>query len=133
MTGQTRGSVDGPVRTRYARSFGFSVVRRSNSVIVSSIDLVKRPEVRSALEEVPIDLLVVDEAHHLTPGSDRAAVVSELAERTPWVVLATATPHSGDESAYHFLCSLGAAGDQLVFAQDGGSRLLYVDADAVGR
>jgi superfamily II DNA or RNA helicase len=84
---------------------------RTAPVIVSSIDLVKRPEVRAALEEVPIDILLVDEAHHLTPGSDRAAVVSELAARTPWVVLATATPHSGDEAAYRFLCGLGSGDD----------------------
>jgi superfamily II DNA or RNA helicase len=84
---------------------------RTAPVIVSSIDLVKRPEIRAALEAVPIDILVVDEAHHLTPGSDRAAVVSELAARTSWVVLATATPHSGDEAAYRFLCGLGSAGN----------------------
>ena len=81
---------------------------KTASIVVSSIDLVKRPEVRSALDEVPFDALVVDEAHHLTPGTDRSAVVVDLAGRTPWVVLATATPHSGDEAAYRFLHSIGA-------------------------
>ena len=81
---------------------------KTASVVVSSIDLVKRPEVRSALDEVPFDALVVDEAHHLTPGTDRSAVVVDLAGRTPWVVLATATPHSGDEAAYRFLHTIGA-------------------------
>lgn len=80
-------------------------------VVVSSIDLVKRSEVRSAIEEVPIDILVVDEAHHLTPGSDRAALVADLAARSAWVVLVTATPHSGDEEAHRFLLRLGAHGD----------------------
>ena len=84
---------------------------RTAPIIVSSIDLVKRPEVRSALDEVPFDILIVDEAHHLTPGSDRGAVVGELAARTPWVVLVTATPHSGDDAAHRFLCSLGSAGE----------------------
>jgi superfamily II DNA or RNA helicase len=80
-------------------------------LIVSSIDLVKRPEVRSALDEVWFDVLVVDEAHHLTPGTDRSALIADLAARTPWVVLATATPHTGDEAAYRVLQSFGAHGD----------------------
>lgn len=77
-------------------------------ITVSSIDLVKRPEVRRGLEHVPLDLLVIDEAHHVTPGTDRAAVVMELATRALWVVLLTATPHSGDETAYQFLLGIGA-------------------------
>jgi superfamily II DNA or RNA helicase len=88
------------------------------SVIVSSIDLVKRPEVRAAVDACAFDLLVVDEAHHLTPGSDRGALVAELASRTPWVVLVTATPHSGDDAAYAFLQGLGDVqrrGDVRVF------------------
>lgn len=80
----------------------------TTDLAVSSIDLVKRVEVRAALDAVPIDLLVVDEAHHLKPGTDRAALVSDLARRSTWVVLATATPHSGDEHAYAFLRTLGA-------------------------
>ncbi|HUE86667.1 MAG TPA: helicase-related protein [Vicinamibacterales bacterium] len=81
-------------------------------LIISSIDLVKRPEVRVALESVPFDVLVVDEAHHLSPGTDRAAVVAELADRTPWVVLATATPHGGDDGAFQFLQRLGDLGTE---------------------
>ena len=79
-------------------------------LIVSSIDLVKRPEVRSALDGVGFDVLVVDEAHHATPGTDRGLVVADLAVRTPWVVLVTATPHSGDEADFRFLQSLGSNG-----------------------
>lgn len=88
------------------------------AVIISSIDLVKRPEVRSALDSVAFDVIVVDEAHHLAPGSDRGAVVADLAARTPWVVLATATPHSGDEAAHIFLRQLGdvaARNDLVIF------------------
>ncbi len=78
-------------------------------LVVSSIDLVKRTEVRAALDSVPIDLLVVDEAHHLKPGTDRAALVADLSARATWVVLATATPHSGDAHEYAYLRRLGAA------------------------
>jgi superfamily II DNA or RNA helicase len=77
-------------------------------IAISSIDLVKRSEARRALDSVPFDLLIVDEAHHLRPGTDRGALIEELAARVPWVVLATATPHSGDVSAYAFLRSLGS-------------------------
>jgi superfamily II DNA or RNA helicase len=76
-------------------------------IAISSIDLVKRGEVRRALDQLPLDALIVDEAHHLRPGTDRAALVEDLAARVPWLVLATATPHSGDERAYAFLRGLG--------------------------
>ena len=83
-------------------------------IVISSIDLVKRAEVRAAVEDEPLDLLVVDEAHHASPGSDRGAVVARLAARVPWLVLASATPHAGDTRAYRALLDLGrvcAAGD----------------------
>jgi superfamily II DNA or RNA helicase len=84
---------------------------QTSPFVVASIDLVKRDEVRTALDASALDILIVDEAHHLTPGSDRAAVVADLARRAPWVVLVTATPHSGDDAAYRFLLSLGAVDD----------------------
>jgi superfamily II DNA or RNA helicase len=83
----------------------------TSTLAISSIDLVKRPEVRAALDGVPLDVLIVDEAHRLVPGTDRAAVVAELAVRTPWVVLCTATPHLGDDRAFEFLLGLGDVGD----------------------
>ena len=85
---------------------------RTASLMVSSIDLVKRPEIRAALDSVPFDVLVVDEAHHLTPGSDRGAIVADLAARTTWMILVTATPHSGDDRAYRFLTDLGDVGTE---------------------
>lgn len=85
---------------------------RTAPLIIASIDLVKRAEVRTALDLAPFDVLVIDEAHHLTPDSDRGAVAAGLATRIPWVVLASATPHSGDEAAYAFLAALGAVGPE---------------------
>ncbi len=79
-------------------------------IVVSSIDLVKRPDVRAAVEQRPLDLLIVDEAHHVTPGTDRGSVVERLARRTPWLVLASATPHTGDRRAFRFLLGLGRVG-----------------------
>ncbi len=79
-----------------------------HDIVVASIDFVKRPDVLAAVAAVPFDLLIADEAHHLTPGSDRGAAVEALSLRTPWVILASATPHSGDEPAFAYLQSLGA-------------------------
>lgn len=81
-----------------------------HDVAIASIDFVKRADVLAALDGVPIDLLIADEAHHLAPGTDRAAAVSALAARAPWFVMASATPHSGDQHAYAHLLSLGSTG-----------------------
>jgi superfamily II DNA or RNA helicase len=77
------------------------------AIVVSSIDLVKRAEIRAAVEQAPIDLLIVDEAHHATPATDRHAIVSRLARQAAWVVLVSATPHSGDVAAYRTLLDIG--------------------------
>jgi superfamily II DNA or RNA helicase len=82
---------------------------QTTPLIVSSIDLVKRPEVRTAIDGVAFDLLIVDEAHHVTPGTDRGTLVADIASRTPWVVLISATPHSGDDAAFAYLQRLGSA------------------------
>jgi superfamily II DNA or RNA helicase len=79
-------------------------------VVISSIDLVKRADVLRAVERAPVDLLIVDEVHHATPGTDRFAAISRLARQAPWVILASATPHSGDAAAYRALTTLGELG-----------------------
>jgi len=105
--------IDQTALTRMVAALPVGVNPWSTShLIVSSIDLVKRPEVRAGLDGLPFDLLIVDEAHHLKPGTDRGAVAMELAARVPWVVLVTATPHFGDDHAYSFLRNLGAVGSQ---------------------
>jgi len=76
-------------------------------IVISSIDLVKRAEVRASVEDAPIDLLIVDEAHHATPGTDRHAVVNRLARQAAWVLLVSATPHSGDAASYQALLEIG--------------------------
>jgi len=84
-------------------------------VAVTSIDYVKRPEVLPSLLSCPWDVVVVDEAHGCTGGSDRGAAVSALAARASYVVLVTATPHSGDRDSFSSLCSMGSLnGDSLL-------------------
>jgi superfamily II DNA or RNA helicase len=85
----------------------------TDSIVIVSIDLLKRPEVLSAVDRIPIDLLIADEAHHLTPGTDRGAAVARLAGRAPWVVLLSATPHSGDAAAFSYLTAMGRQSDTL--------------------
>ncbi|MEZ5283765.1 MAG: helicase-related protein [Vicinamibacterales bacterium] len=80
------------------------------AVAVASIDFVKQAEVRAALAGVPLDVLVVDEAHHLSPGTDRHALVAALAARTPWVILVSATPHDGDPRSLDALLDIGSTG-----------------------
>lgn len=75
--------------------------------IIASVDLmVDHDDLREQAIEAGFDLLVVDEAHHLMwseeeGGNDRYDLVEELAEKTPGVLLLTATPEQlGVES--HF-------------------------------
>jgi len=82
-------------------------------VAIASIDFIKQPEVLAAIEAEPIDLLIADEAHHLTPGTDRGGAIARLAARATWLVLMSATPHSGDAAAFNYLTGLGAHGDAL--------------------
>jgi superfamily II DNA or RNA helicase len=84
---------------------------RTVPVAVASIDYVKRPEVVSAVTSVPWDLVVVDEAHTAAADSDRRAAAHALAARAPYVLLLTATPHSGDRDLFASLCEVGAVDD----------------------
>lgn len=77
-------------------------------VYLASMDFVKRPEALHPLEEVRWDLLIVDEAHGATLGSDRRAAIHALARRSRITVLLTATPHPGDDSRFDALCGIGA-------------------------
>ncbi len=74
---------------------------------IASIDYVKRPEVLPAALSCRWDVVVVDEAHGVTPGSDRREATASLCRRAPYVLLLTATPHNGDHRAFVSLCGLG--------------------------
>lgn len=74
---------------------------------IASVDFIKRPEVLSAVRAHAWDVVIVDEAHLVSPGSERHAAVSLLCAAALFVVLLTATPHNGDRDAFASLCSLG--------------------------
>ena len=83
-------------------------------IAVASIDYVKRPEVLRAVINCRWDIVIVDEAHRVANDGDRRQAASALASRAGYVVLLTATPHSGDAAAFESLCSLGSHGDGLL-------------------
>ncbi len=82
----------------------------SPGLFIVSSDLVKRAEHLNALDGLAWDVLVVDEAHGMTAGSDRGRAAAALAERSVRVLLLTATPHDGDDARFRALCGLGAGG-----------------------
>src|SRR5262245_58053855 len=79
-----------------------------------SLDYIKRAEVQPSVRRRYWDLVVVDEAHLVTPDTDRYAAVSALCADALFVVLVTATPHSGDRRAFEALCGLGQQDDPLL-------------------
>jgi len=76
-------------------------------VAIASIDAIKRPETVQALASIVWDLLLIDEAHLVATAPFRAAAVRMLGERARRIVLLTATPHAGDDSAFASLCRIG--------------------------
>jgi superfamily II DNA or RNA helicase len=82
---------------------------------VASVDYVKRPEVLPAVAACRWDVVIVDEAHGVAGHSERRGAIERLASRAAYVLLVTATPHSGDRRTFVSLCGLGsAADDELV-------------------
>ena len=80
-------------------------------LIITSIDYVKRPEVMRCLETLIWDTVILDEAHGLAGRSDRAATATALATRARFVVMLTATPHSGDADAFRRMSHIGRLGE----------------------
>ncbi len=80
------------------------------SIAVTSIDYVKRPEVLPSVASRRWDLVIADEAHACAGDSERRAAVHALAARAAYVLLLSATPHSGDHAAFAALCEIGDAG-----------------------
>lgn len=79
----------------------------TSSVVVTSIDYVKRPEVIRGLEGLVWDAVLFDEAHWLAGPSERSAAARSLARRARLVLLLSATPHPGDDAAFARLCGTG--------------------------
>lgn len=82
--------------------------------IITSIDYAKREEVMSSLERSNWDLVIFDEAHHLSAykygseikRSDRYKLAELLKDKTEGLLFLTATPHKGDSYAFYAILSL---------------------------
>jgi superfamily II DNA or RNA helicase len=83
-------------------------------IAIASIDYVKRAEVLRSVISCRWDVLIVDEAHGTAGDGDRHAAVAALALQAAYVLLLTATPHSGDRRAFNALCRTGAHADPLL-------------------
>ena len=86
----------------------------TSPMAIASIDYVKRPEVLRAVMSCRWDVIVVDEAHGMAGDSERHSAVAALAARAAYVLLLTATPHSGDRRAFVSLGNIGSHGDRLL-------------------
>jgi superfamily II DNA or RNA helicase len=82
--------------------------------IITSIDYVKRPDVRRRLRDPKWDLVIVDEAHYLAESSSgnktyrtaRSRFGQFISRQTDSLILLTATPHTGDPQSFYSLISL---------------------------
>jgi len=83
-------------------------------VAIASVDYVKRPEVLRAVGARPWDVVIVDEAHRVANDSDRHHAVALVSTYAGYVILLTATPHSGDTQAFNALCGIGDQNDRLL-------------------
>lgn len=83
-------------------------------LVVTSLDYIKRQEVLPAVRSCRWDVVIVDEAHHVAVGTDRHDAVATLCQLAPYVLLLTATPHSGDPQAFASLCAIGRHQDPLL-------------------
>jgi superfamily II DNA or RNA helicase len=85
---------------------------------IASLDFIKRPEVLRPLEDVTWDLLVIDEAHQATLGTDRRTAAHAAGIRSRRIILLTATPHLDNHEEFDALCRIGridASDDPVVF------------------
>ncbi|OFW13248.1 MAG: hypothetical protein A3F69_03410 [Acidobacteria bacterium RIFCSPLOWO2_12_FULL_66_10] len=109
-------AVDTPTLRRLAATLPIGVNPWTTvPMAVASVDYVKRPEVLPAVAACRWDVVIVDEAHGVASHSERHDAVEMLASRAAYVLLVTATPHSGDRRSFVSLCGLGStADDELV-------------------
>ncbi len=110
---------------------------------IASLDFAKQERITQSLEQIPWDLIIIDEAHKCAARSLGEKVAKtrryQLAERlsasAERILLLTATPHSGDPSQFaHFLRLLDA--DQFPDPRYDGLQLdrkILEDARAGGR
>ena len=81
---------------------------------LASIDFLKQEQVLEELDRATYDVVVLDEAHHCMDignagereDSQRRHLAAVLARRCDSLILATATPHDGNDRSFASLCEL---------------------------
>lgn len=81
---------------------------------IASVDFLKQERVLELLERASYDAVVIDEAHHCMEtgsaaqreDSQRRRLAQVLAARCDSFILATATPHDGNDRSFASLCEL---------------------------
>lgn len=82
----------------------------SSNRLITSTPFARQPDIQATLLNVPWDLVLVDEAHHMAGYDVRETRAYELgrilSRNAQHLVLATATPHKGDRSNFLKLLQL---------------------------
>lgn len=70
--------------------------------IISSIDYLKRSDIRRQMADSNWDLVIIDEAHYLSSvgNTDRSRFGEFISRRAQALILLTATPHNGNDAAF---------------------------------
>lgn len=67
---------------------------------IASIDYLKQEHIIKHLDDVHIDMIIIDEAHKLKPGSDRFDLGKLLSFASTKILFLTATPHDGKDENF---------------------------------
>jgi len=112
VTGEAAGIVMGECDERAAR------------VIVGTIQTLRQTRLRRVLDASPdpVALLLLDEAHHVTPENRYAALVGDVEEASPAVAVVgcTATPYRMDRHRMQDVLPVCAFARSVAEMQDGG-------------
>lgn len=121
-TGVPPRVLDGDTLARRTAAAGVVALAEPGELCLMSLDMLRQPEIAALVERHTWQLLVVDEAHLLAPGTARSAAIERVAAVACQVLLITATPRSGDDRADRHLLAVGrrpGEGDRILLVSRG--------------
>ena len=74
--------------------------QRDEYSYIASIDYLKQDHIMRHLKDAQVDMVVVDEAHKLKPGSQRFVLGEEISRMADGIMFLTATPHDGKDENF---------------------------------
>jgi superfamily II DNA or RNA helicase len=69
-------------------------------IYIASIDFLKQNHIMKMMMDSNFDLVVVDEAHELSYGTERFSLGQLLSQKTNFLLFLTATPHNGIDEEF---------------------------------